>query len=240
MRNAGRRSDLSAPPARESFGRERGVRGRMRPGRPDCEAHGSGATRPPEPVSGLRAPMTARRSLPVVALRRGHWKTATAGAALAGAGTLLVVAPWANDVIRPATVGTGRGPLRVQDSGSCHQTYSLDTLAERGFALDGTVIRIRSWAGTHVTFKVNEWFRGAANVRDVTFDVPAPLNPGQQPTDGRQLETPTYTVGTRLLLSGDPRRGGAPLNDPVVFVGCGFTRYYDAGTARAWRRTLKQ
>lgn len=184
--------------------------------------------------------MTARGSLPVVALLCGRWKTAAAGAVLASAGTLLVVAPWANDVTKPATVAAGRGPLPVQDSGSCHQAYRLDALAERRFALDGTVIKIRSWAGTHVTFQVNEWFAGVANVRDVTFDMPAPLSPGQQPTDSRQLGAATYTVGTRLLMSGDPRRGGAPLDDPVVFAGCGFTRYYDAATARAWRVTLKR
>ena len=44
---------------------------------------------------------------------------------------------------------------------------------------------------------------------------------------------PAYQIGTRLLVSGTPRWGGAPLADPIAW-GCGFTRYYSRATAAEW------
>lgn len=45
---------------------------------------------------------------------------------------------------------------------------------------------------------------------------------------------PSYGVGTRLLVSGEPRWGGTdPLRDAFAW-GCGFTRYYDAQAATDW------
>jgi hypothetical protein len=56
------------------------------------------------------------------------------------------------------------------------------------------------------------------------------------PTDGEMQQSATYEVGTRLLVSGEPRWGGAPL-DRAIAYGCGgFTRYYEAALAEEWRR----
>ena len=43
--------------------------------------------------------------------------------------------------------------------------------------------------------------------------------------------------GVRLLVSGQPRWGGAPLDDPIAWPG-GFTRLWDKGTADEWAATL--
>lgn len=45
---------------------------------------------------------------------------------------------------------------------------------------------------------------------------------------------PSYGLGTRLLVSGEPRWGGGALTDAMAW-GCGFTRYYDKATADNWR-----
>jgi hypothetical protein len=46
-------------------------------------------------------------------------------------------------------------------------------------------------------------------------------------------------MGSRLLVSGEPRWGGTPLEDPIAW-GCGFTRYYDSGTAKSWKQALSE
>lgn len=127
----------------------------------------------------------------------------------------------------------------------CVSTYSLRRLQNRIFAFDGTVVRIAavsSGAGTaglgnlgyvSVTFKVNRWFRGGSQAKVVVAMF------GPAPTEGPNIEdwSTTYGVGTRLLVSGGPRWGGRPLQDPIAFP-CGFTRYYDQETARSWRQVF--
>ena len=114
------------------------------------------------------------------------------------------------------------------------ETYSPGAVAGRSFAFDGTVTAIgparsnRSGAPlplAAVTFRVNEWFLGGTGDA-VTIDLEAPANASSDPL-------PAYGVGTRLLVSGEPRWGGAPL-DAAIAWGCGFTRYYDPQTAAAW------
>ncbi len=56
-------------------------------------------------------------------------------------------------------------------------------------------------------------------------------------SDSRQLTSPSYTVGTRLLVSGEIPQEETSLQDATVW-GCGFTRYYDPTTADAWRTAL--
>jgi hypothetical protein len=46
-----------------------------------------------------------------------------------------------------------------------------------------------------------------------------------------------YAVGSRLLVTGESRWGGAPLEDPVAWY-FGFSPTYDTETARNWRDTL--
>lgn len=116
---------------------------------------------------------------------------------------------------------------------SCVETYSPAALGDRAFAFDGTVRDIgegRDDLGyVPVTFDVRQWFRGGGAAQ-VTVAMPPP---GQ--VDSAGGDTLTYDVGARLLVSGEPRWGGKPLDDPVAWL-CGFTRSYDEATAAQWRR----
>jgi hypothetical protein len=117
------------------------------------------------------------------------------------------------------------------------EAYSPAGVAGRGFAFDGTVEQIgpgqsdRAGAGrlgyAGVTFAVHEWFVGGS-ADSVTVDMPPP---SEQVT--LDESPPSYQVGDRLLVSGEPRWGGAPLEDAIAW-GCGFTRTYDAGIAKEW------
>ena len=124
--------------------------------------------------------------------------------------------------------------------GSCTvETYDLVRLKNRAFAFDGTVTQTEvmkppaDGSGAldgylTVTFHVNEWFRGGAQ-GTVTVDMMGPsMNSDQELS---------YGVGSRLLVTGEPRFGGSPLNAAVAW-GCGFTRYYDESTATAWRQAF--
>ncbi|HEX8498901.1 MAG TPA: hypothetical protein VF661_17000 [Actinomycetales bacterium] len=125
---------------------------------------------------------------------------------------------------------------------SCVATYAPSTVGERAFAFDGTVTAIREGTtnrpgGGHldtsaVTFAVHEWWRGGP-VSTVTVDLQ--LSPGGR-TASEEV-SPPYGVGTRLLVSGENRWGGEPLDDALAW-GCGFTRYHDRATAAAWREAM--
>jgi len=128
----------------------------------------------------------------------------------------------------PTLAGTApKGPQGPLDSGvaaSCAEQYSMTSLTGRAFAFDGTVTAIgparSNRPGTDygliaATFTVNQWYRGGSGAT-VTVDMSPP------------------GIGTRLLVSGEPRWGGAPLTDAIAHP-CGFTRYYDKATADSWR-----
>lgn len=135
-----------------------------------------------------------------------------------------------------ATAETGGETVSMGGAASCVEEYSADTLIGRDFAFDGTVEAVGADASSDaegdadgsvpVTFTVTEWFAGGEGDR-VTVDMPAP---GMVSTDGGIA----YEAGARLLVSGEPRFGGAPLDQAVAW-GCGFTRSYDEGTAAEWR-----
>jgi hypothetical protein len=122
-------------------------------------------------------------------------------------------------------------------STSCIEGYSPAALAERSFAFDGTVTAIGP-AGSNrpgvavplasVTFRVNQWFRGGSGPT-VTVD----MDPSPTANSWSDSAVPAYKVGTRLLVSGEPRWGGAPL-DAAIAWGCGFTSSYDPQTAAEW------
>ena len=138
---------------------------------------------------------------------------------------------------RPSPSRTGP----VGDGGataSCVESYSVKTIGNRAFAFDGTVTAIAP-GGTNesdkgaldtvaVTFSVNEWFKGGTN-ETVTVDLISPTS------DIAGDETPAYEEGTRLLVSGEPRWGGQPLDDAIAWSCGGFTRYYEATVADEWR-----
>lgn len=133
--------------------------------------------------------------------------------------------------------GTDGGTARIADSSAgCVDEYSSETLRDRAFAFDGTVSAIGGGASSDdlyidVTFQVNEWFRG-----DGAEEVSVQLMPsGTTTSDGHV----SYDVGTRLLVSGEPRWGGDPLEKPVAWA-CGFTREHTESAAVEWRRTFSE
>ncbi len=119
---------------------------------------------------------------------------------------------------------------------SCVEVYSPETLARRAFAFDGIVMSIEMRADPKlpegqselpwVTFEVNEWYLG-----------------GSDPTvgiwmDGLNVDTSAGTstaeIGTRLLVAGEPRWGGEPLEDPLAWI-CGFTQPWSETAAAEWK-----
>ena len=129
------------------------------------------------------------------------------------------------------TVGASR-PIGG-DAASCVDEYNLATLAGRTWGFDGTVRSIaplvEGGVDTAVEFDVHEWF-GIEGPPTVTVDLVAPQVHSS-------VEPPDYGVGTRLLVAGEPRWGGDPLDAPVAWS-CGFTRTWDEHTASAWRTTF--
>lgn len=112
-------------------------------------------------------------------------------------------------------------------------TYSPATVARLAVAFDGTVTamgearadpRNTAMRLLPTTFTVHRWYRGGTG-DTVTVDLPVgeSIDPGP----------PSVQIGTRLLVSGGGPRTGTPGH--VLAWGCGFTRYYDSGTAKRWR-----
>lgn len=130
------------------------------------------------------------------------------------------------------------GPLPDGGAASCVESYSMETLLNRDFAFDGTVVRVGPSVSDRgddgdlnlagITFEVREWFVGG-DADEVTVDL-------QTVGEGTAEQDLPFRVGTRLLVSGEPRWGGASLDSPIAW-GCGFSRYYDEETAKAWRET---
>ncbi len=135
------------------------------------------------------------------------------------------------------------GPLVDGGASSCVEEYAPQSVVNRAFAFAGTVTDIR--AGTTdrpgggdlgyaaVTFTVGEWFRGGT-----TGEVTVDMAPPQATTSETAVSGGSYGIGSRLLVSGEPRWGGAALQDAIAW-GCGFTRYYDEQTANAWRQATR-
>lgn len=139
----------------------------------------------------------------------------------------------AGGVDRPTREARGVDPAGA--AYSCVQNYSAETLVQRSFAFDGTVLAIeirrdpRLPGGEDevpwVTFEVNRWFRG-----------------GSAPEVGvwvefLNIETSAGTIsaepGTRLLVAGEPRWDGKPLEDPIAWP-CGFSRRWTTEAAAEW------
>lgn len=123
---------------------------------------------------------------------------------------------------------------------SCVQTYTPQTLVERSFAFDGTVVSIdvrtdsRLPAGEDkvpwVTFDVGQWFRGGSSPRISVW------------IDSLNIETSAGDIqaesGARLLVAGEPRWGGDPLEDPLAWA-CGFTQPWTAEAAAEWEAAFR-
>ena len=119
----------------------------------------------------------------------------------------------------------------------CGEQYSPQTLTERGFAFDGTVVSVGARSATAggdphvpVVFQVNHWFKGGRGDRVTVAMVP----PGVVTSVGNAV----YGVGSRLLVSGDGRSSADPLDHPISRA-CGFTRWYTQADARTWAQTFR-
>ena len=141
------------------------------------------------------------------------------------------------------SAGARTGPVEDKNSAaSCVEGYSPTTLRNRAFAFDGTIVTIGP-AGTNkpdkgalptasVRFTVNEWFKGGTE-DTATVDL---MSPNSIAGD----DTPLYEEGTRMLVSGEPRWGGQPLNDAIAWSCGGFTSYYEAEVADEWRAAMRR
>ena len=138
--------------------------------------------------------------------------------------------------------GESGSPSAVE--ASCAEAYSPATLADRAFAFDGTIksVELREdprlppedgdtalvpW----VTFSVNRWYRGGSG-----GEVGVWLDFLNATTSAGTIEG---GPGTRLLVAGEPRWGGQPLDDPIAWA-CGFTQPYTEEAATEWERALSQ
>ena len=111
-------------------------------------------------------------------------------------------------------------------TGSCATGYSPASLRKRSFAFDGVVTQVRAAQDRHLpaghqgvteaVFKVNKWFTGHGG-QAVTVTVQRHVSPGD-----------------RLLVAGEPRWGGHPLDDPIAWE-CGFTTPYYPDAAAQWK-----
>jgi hypothetical protein len=150
----------------------------------------------------------------VMATTRRHWLTGFALVALVVAG---------------CGDSAAEEPTRTPSDGSCAFSFNHENLAMRAWAFDGTIKTLGTVRDARLgdvpgaTFTVNRWYRGGSN-----------------PTVTVQFEFPTGEsygirsgVGKRLLVSGEARWGGEPLDNPVAW-GCGFTREWTETESQNW------
>lgn len=190
----------------------------------------------------------AAASAAIVLPKRKRLRTVmVSGAAAAAVGIAVILAvtpssrpPAASSPPETASPTTAVASRPVRPPSSCVESYTLNNLSRRAFAFDGTIERITAASPTagpvlpeyvSATFVVNEWFRGGSDTR-VTITMPG--------SGDRFDPTLVYEIGSRLLVSGEPRWGGEPLDDPVAWSCGGFTRPYDGATAADWQSVLSK
>lgn len=146
--------------------------------------------------------------------------------ALAVVGLLVIADSGRNGSRDPAPIASGdpttsTDPVSPPGMATCVETYSLDTLANREIAFDGTLTKTD---GDRVTFAVNEVFTGDVDDTEtlgggtvVTADAPPSSASG-----------PGLQVGDRALVAG---------SDGFAW-GCGFTQPHNPDVADQWRETF--
>ena len=134
-------------------------------------------------------------------------------------GPIPTLAPAATDAPAPTDVPapTG-GPISGGGMAMCAFMYDLETLQDREWAFDGTLIALD---GNQGTFRVDRWFKGGdGESATVTVD-------GMTAESGL-LGGPGLVVDGRYLVTGD---------DEFAWS-CGFTQYWIEATAADWARVL--
>ena len=107
---------------------------------------------------------------------------------------------------------TRTGPLPMPGAPCFEDPVAAEDSA---MAFDGTITAVDD---TVVTFEVHEVFAGNLPA-EVSIDL------GPTTTSRASESSPSYSVGTRLLV----------MSDGSSAIGCGATRYFDEETAAAWR-----
>lgn len=170
----------------------------------------------PVPRSSAGNTTTPRRSLMVAVVAVVAVIAAIGGATLGG---------WLTSP-RPVPVADGgadgsQDPVSPGGMAMCVEQYSLESLAARDFAFDGTVAAID---GDEISFDVHEVFTGDV-VGTVTLGgatvIAADDSVSSVPGAG-------LGVGDRALVAGDER----------FAWGCGFTQAHDPAVADQWRGVL--
>jgi hypothetical protein len=163
---------------------------------------------------------------------------------LAAAVALVPAAAGCRRQAAPGGSPEGEGPPTGPVSARCVEEYSPDTLRNRAFAFDGTVVSIELRQDPNlevqggedsrepwVTFSVHHWYRGGSGDEVGVW------------IENLNMETSVGTItaepGTRLLVAGEPRWGGAPFDDAIAWA-CGFTQPYSPEVAAKWQATLGQ
>ena len=146
---------------------------------------------------------------------RFGWRVPGWAAGLGAAGFAAVLV--ASVVVGRDAPGATAGPSSDPRAALCVEQYGLDTLRNRSFAFDGTVLSI---SGDEVTFAVGESYIGSVGAT-VTLTAT-----GLTGTTVTSAGGPDLTMGGRYLVAGDDR-----------FVwACGFTQPYDARVAAQWKQ----
>ena len=153
-----------------------------------------------------------------------RWRAWAAAGAVAAGVLVLAFLAWPRASAPPVAVASPSPVARPSPSGLpqiglCVEAYSLETLANRTIAFDGTV---ESMSGDDVTFTIHTPYRGVSGA-NVTLTAQ-----GMNGTSIIAVDGALFEVGKRYLVSGDER----------FAWGCGFSQPYDPAVAEDWARTL--
>ena len=190
-----------------------------RPGDPLDELHHADPAQTSRPPSDSKARVWARIEEATMdteagstTRRRPLWALGAAAAAVAAVVMAVIINSGSGSQEPGGDPGAGIGP--------CVESYSLDTLANRDFAFDGTVTAID---GDQVTFDVNEAFGG-----DLAETVTLTAT-GMTGTAVTSAGGPILVIGERYLVAGDGEFAWA----------CGFTQPYEAAAAAQWAEAAR-
>lgn len=156
------------------------------------------------------------------------WKTrsavmAAAAAGVIGVGTISAVVLTGGPSDGPSGSTDGRGGGTVL--GSCAEPFSVESLAARGFAFDGTITEVvppadpeavGPAAAAEVVFEVHRWYAGGGGdtITLKTYELPGVISSVEGSLD--------LSVGSRLLASGDD----------VFLWSCGFSMPWTEASAQ--------
>lgn len=196
----------------------------------------------------VRSALTAESAAKQTETPRLGWRR-RAPLVLTAAASLAIAVPLGSWLLLGQNSPVGP-PGAAEDPGvtGCAESYTAQTLARRGVAFDGTVVRVAEAKNADaryaaVTLTVNQWFRGGsadtitvAMVRSTSRSTSGHDSTAAGVVDGESA--PAHAIGTRLLVSGAIEPRALPGAAEVVAFACGFTRAYDPVTATTWTATF--